>query len=71
MENFVCLLRKIFYFIQLKQNLEETKILLYKEETNETNEGLKFDENLFEIPGIKLEEIENKNKAFMEEFENN
>ena len=50
-------------FNELKQKIEETKALLNKEETNETNECLKYDKNLFEVQGIKLEEIENKNKT--------
>ena len=49
-------------FNELKQKIEETKALLNKDETNENNECVKYDKNLIEIPGIKLEEIENKNK---------
>ena len=52
----------IMSFNGLKQIIEETKSLLNKDKANEINECLKYDKNLFEIPGLKLEEIENKNK---------
>ena len=50
-------------FNELRQKIEEIKFLLNKDETNENDKGINYDKNLFQIQGIKLEEIENKNKA--------
>ena len=50
-------------FNELRQKIEEIKVLLNKNKKNENNGNTNYDKNLFEIPETKLEEIENKNKA--------
>jgi len=50
-------------FNELRQKIEEIKVLLNKDKTNENNGNINYDKNLFEIPGTKLEKIENKNTA--------
>ena len=50
-------------FNELRQKIEEIKVLLNKDKTNENNGNINYDKNLFEIPGTKLEKIENKNIA--------
>jgi hypothetical protein len=56
-------------FNELKKKIKKIKNLLNKDETNEKNENINYDKNLCEIPGIKLEEIQNKNKALNKKTE--